>query len=117
MSTPENAGPRGALQQDSAIFNPQQRALAQANDGSVVFFEELVDSFFLCFTHVSGSRIRIAIVRTNLEINKPQRIERGRLHDWHVLGGFESRKRHDRTITGTVLTKPDYAACVDLSPN
>ena len=93
----EDACRMRAEQRDGSVLNAQRRTFAQAYDRGIVFFEELQDTFFLGFAHVSGRRIGVEVVRADLKSNEAERVEGGRLDDRHVFGGPQRRASHDGT--------------------
>src|SRR5262249_32457274 len=77
--------PARALENHGTTLDSKERALAKADDGLLVLFEELLDALFLCFSHVSRGRIWVEVVGADLEVDQTQRLERARLHHGHVL--------------------------------
>ena len=56
-----------------------------------VFLVVLHDPLFLRLTHVRGGRIAILVVRADLKVDEPERVEGRRLDDGHVLRRLDGR--------------------------
>ncbi len=67
----ENSRASFAFQRDRADFRSDPSSFANADDRRFIFLEELQNALFLGFTHVSGIRIGIEIMRTDLKWDQP----------------------------------------------
>jgi hypothetical protein len=83
--------PARPQQLDRVALDAQHRSLAQAHDDEVVLLVELADPRLARLAHVRRAGDGIQVVRVDLERNQPERLERERLDDRHVVRGHDRR--------------------------
>ena len=81
---------------EARTFAPEPRTFAHAQHRHVILLEKLLDTLLPRFAHVRRRRVRIDVVRIDLERDQPERLERWRLHDRHVIGRPQRRTGHVR---------------------
>jgi hypothetical protein len=94
-----------ATEDSSVVPYRQPRIFPQTKNSDVVLLMELGQSLVPRLAHVPALWIRVDVVRVDLERHQPQRFERGRVHDRHVVARSQCWTRHVRARTGSQVGK------------